>query len=327
MKFAVKLTVLLLVFVVLFGTIISYFVYVSNLKTLEKEITGRLEDDAYHAIDNIDRNLYERYGDIMIIASDAVISSRDSTPKQVAERLIEYRNAYKTYISLSFFDLNRIRIADTSGMHLGEQHEVVQWWIDSMDNGGISAGSDIRIAEELKIPIIYFADSVKDENGETFGVVVARMPVSKIEEMTSHTIGLNIEEGLEVDLVDKNGLLIYSNHNKNGILKDNLADWEAVKRSMEGEESGSLIGFDELEEDIFIFVHEKGYFDFKGNDWTLLIHIPTRIAFAPAVQLRNRVMIILLPLMTLAIFTAFLFSRTVTHSITNLKDTYDKHSK
>ena len=38
--------------------------------------------------------------------------------------------------------------------------------------------------EELKIPVIYFASLVKDKDGIPFGVVVARMPVSKLYEIT-----------------------------------------------------------------------------------------------------------------------------------------------
>ena len=66
-------------------------VYISNLKILESQIKDKLEVQAFHTIDKIDRMLFERFMDIKVIATDPVISSRNSTPKQIRERLIEYK--------------------------------------------------------------------------------------------------------------------------------------------------------------------------------------------------------------------------------------------
>ena len=100
------------------------------------------------------------------------------------------------------------------------------------------------------------------------------------------------ERDLEIDLIDKNGLLLFSNYNKAGILKDNLFSiYRELENNIANKEIGSFesscFGEYENEYDIISFIHERGYLDFAGNDWALLIHIPTRIAFAPAVRLRN----------------------------------------
>ena len=319
MKFATKLTAFLLVIFIVFGVLISYFVYISNLKTLEEEITDRLEEQAFHVMDKIDRNLYERYADIQVIATDPMISSRDSTPKQITERLIEYRNTLKTYTSLSFMDLGRVRIADTAGFGIEKQNRITKYW-EEVSQGKISAASDIYESKTTGIVNIHFASPVKDKNGEIFGFVVARMPISKLYEITRKITLSQAEEEFAIDLVDKDGLLLYSNTNKKGILKDNYADSEAIKRSMAGEKIGSLTNFDPInkEEDILVFVHEQGYLDFKGNDWTLLVHVPTRIAFASAAQLRNRTLLIMLPIIAFAILVVSFFSKTITNPITKL---------
>ena len=213
MKLATKLTAVILTFLMIIGAAITLLVYRASLDSLEAEISGEMESLAFHLMDTIDRSLYERYADIQMVASDQVISSRDSTAKQITERLIEYRNTYKTYASLSFFDLNRIRIADTAGLHLGEQHHMVRYWEDVLA-GNVSAASDIRLAEELHAPVIYFASPVKDENGEAFAVVVARMPIRKLYDTTKGAE----KDGFEIDLMDKAGLLLYSNYNNRGIL-------------------------------------------------------------------------------------------------------------
>ena len=130
MKFSVKLTALFSGIFLAISSVTSYLVYTSNLKILENQIKDTLEVQAFHTMDKIDRMLFERFMDIKVIATDPIISSRNSTPKQISERLIAYRNNSDYYISLSFFDLNRVVIADTMGIDIGKQHPPITYWLD-----------------------------------------------------------------------------------------------------------------------------------------------------------------------------------------------------
>lgn len=109
MKFSTKLTLIFSLIILTIGAVISYSVYSSNVKTLEAHIKDRLTNQAFHTMDKIDRMLFDRSADIKTLASDPVIVSRNATPKQITERLMAYKNIHKSYNSLSFFDLNRIR--------------------------------------------------------------------------------------------------------------------------------------------------------------------------------------------------------------------------
>lgn len=323
-SFKIKLTLLMLGITLVLGISISYIVYISNVKTLDMQITRRLEDMAQITMDAIDKMLYERFTDISLMAIDPIISSRSSSREQLTKRLVEYRNIYKAYASLSFFDLNRIKIADTSMMHLGRQHAVVQWLKDAIDNNRVSIASDIRLAEDLKIVVIYFAASVKDKNGKVFGVVVARMPIGKLYDVVSKAVGIHGED-TEIDLVDKNGLLLYSNYYRKGILKEGFNGWENVKKVVMNKKMGSIRGYYDThkgikEENFLIFANEAGYHDFKGNGWTLIMHIPTAKAFAPAVELRNRVIAVSLPIIIFSVFIVLFFAGSVVKPIIQLRD-------
>jgi len=320
MKFAIKLSALLSAIIIVFGLTITFFIYQSNLNILKENEIHHLQDIVSNTLDKVDRNFFERYSDIKELADDRVISSRNSTDKEITERLIDFRNTYKTYASLSFFDLNRVRIADTSGIGIGKQNELELYFEEALQ-GKISAASDVKMSSTLNQPIIYFASPVKDEKGEIFGVVVARVPITKLYEITKEAAGIREKEEFMIDLVDKDGLLLYSNYNRKGILKDNLTEWESFQRSRAGEKTGNDVHTDPGEEEmIYAFAREQGYLDFKGNGWTLIIHVPTRVAFLPAVELRNVTIIILLPLITLALLIAFFFSKTVTNPLTKLRE-------
>ncbi len=317
MKFAIKLAIALLTAILLFGAIGTYAVYTTSTKILEAEVADNLQDTALNTMETLDRFMYERTADIRIMASAPIMRSRNSTPEEITKRLIEYRNIYGSYISISFFDMNMVRIADTSGMDIGVQHPLPGYWEDVLA-GKIIAG---KIAESvtLKIPVIFFAAPVKDENEEPLGFIASMVALDKLYEILESPA---IQQGEEVhiDLIDKNGLLIYSNENKQGILTDNYASLNIIKRSMAGEPYGHEIKVDPLtnEKEIYVFAHEQGYLGFKGNDYTLLLHIPTKTAFAPAASLRNQTIMITGAMALVAVLFAVILSRRITKSIREL---------
>ncbi len=321
MKFPAKLTALFSGIFLVIGSITSYLVYTSNLKILEREIKDKLEDQAFHTMDKMDRMLFERFMDIKVIATDPIISSRNSTPKQIRERLLAYRNNYRSYVSLSFFDLNRVVVTDTMGINIGKQHPLITYWLDIA--GGKEFIFDVSKSIPLGLSIFHFAMVVKDKNGSPFGVVVIRMPVEKLYDITKGTFGMDQEDeqGLKIDLVNKEGLLIYSSYNRKGMLKEILPNWEYLKRFLKsGKKIGSFRHHYLGEDVIHVFALEQGYLDFKGGDWTLIIHAPTKVIFAPAMELRNRLIIVLLVVGFLALFIIFLFSYTITRPLARLNN-------
>ncbi|UCD14889.1 MAG: HAMP domain-containing protein [Candidatus Omnitrophota bacterium] len=318
MKFPLKITILLGSIIVVAGVGISYFIYSFQTGVLKKQILFRLEEDAFHIMDKLDRMLFERFSDIQVFATCPVISSRSVTAKQITDRLVEYKHQYKIYASLSFFDSDRVRVADTSGLGVGQKYRGEAPWLDeALDKGVVSAATYVRVSQNLKIPVFYFAAPVKDDNGNIFGAVVTRIPVTNIYE-----IAKLIVEAFVVDLVDKDGLLLYSSYNRKGIFKDNLSDWEAVKRSLSGQMKGNLIHYDEFskKEDIVVFIHEAGFLDFKGNDWTYLVHVPVEIAFKPAIQLRNKVVTVIFVIIFLALLVIYVLSKRISKPIAQLKE-------
>ena len=161
---------------------IIYVTWTSNVKTLDKHAKESLEELAFNTMDKIDRALFEKMIDLETITNDPVITSRYSNPQQITERLIEYRDIYKTYVSLSFFNLNRVRVADTSGLVLGKQESKHKYWEDVLQ-GRLSIASDISFSETLGVPVINFAAPVKGRNNQPFGVVVTKMSPEKLYEI------------------------------------------------------------------------------------------------------------------------------------------------
>jgi PAS domain S-box-containing protein len=323
MKFSTKLSLFFLLISIFICGVIAYLSYKSSVQNIKNEILFRLEDDAFHIMDKIDRMLFERFSDVKVFATDPIISSPDSLPQQITERLIEFRNQYKVYASLSFFNSQGLRIADTNSLNIGEKSEIISFWIaEFFEKGVVSLLPDIRVSESLKMPVAHFAAPVKDNLGQVLGVVVSRMPLSKLYGLIKK-VRLELEqEPLKIDLVNRQGLLLYSSYNRAGILKDNLADWEAVKRSLAGEDRGNLLHYDVFskQEDLLVFVRQKGFLDFSGDDWTLLVHFPLEKIVEPAIDLRNKIFIIAGIIIIFSIFVVILLSRSIAKPVIKLRD-------
>jgi PAS domain S-box-containing protein len=318
MKFAPKLTALLISIGAIVAAIMCTIAYFQVAKILEGEIRAHMESRVIITMDALDRFLSRSLNDIKIIADDPVISSGNATAEQVTERLIFFRNTYKWYGSLSFFNLERIRIADTSGMKIGEQNRMTRYWEDVL-SGKVSAASDVHISEDFKVPVVYFASTVKNKEGKGVGVVVTRILQSRLFEMVKGSMGSQEEEE-EIDIVNKDGLLIYSNHNREGILKENLPEWESIKIDQQEKIFGSAKHQHpgEKETTLYVFCRERGYLDFKGNDWVIISHIPLRVIFGPVNNLLKRLIIMFLVMLPGLAFVIYLFSKTVTRPLTRL---------
>lgn len=323
MRFSTKLTLLLLSVVLLLSGTVYYVIHAFTLEAMETQITGHIEGMASHTMDEIDKMLFDRQGDIQILAGDSILRSGDSTPEDITQRLIEFRDRYKVYASLSFFDRDLVRVADTSGIHIGEQHQPVPWSEDAIGNGVVSAARDVRIAEDQKIPCVYFAAPVRDKTGKALGAVVSRMPMEKLRGIISEAFSPYTKMRVKVDLVDREGLLLYSNHNEKGILKEKpLENMEALAFFKSGtKKSGSIRHSHSGEgEYLDVFAVEQGYLDFAGNGWALILHIPTEDVFAPVLRLREKTLTLLSLITGASLLFILFFSRAVSISLIRLKD-------
>ena len=289
---------------------------------LEKEITGKLQNLAASHLDKLDRTLAERLDDVEVLSIDPVIASRKSTPAEMQKKIEKFLNRYPQYAAASFFDWNRIKIASAGQgvMDTGAQHPLNEYWPAVYE--GKNRIVDVSLSSSLKVPTIHLVNPVKDDQGVTFGVLVVRTPVAGLFEMVggAEDIDSNTSKYM-VDILDKKGLVLYSNHNKSALLKETDGDFELIKSNLPpGKSMGSLAhqheqnngtGHQEGGRQILVFAKEQGYQKFKGNDWVLKIELPANHAFASINTLEMKMVVFLVVITLLAIaaiLVTFLFT-------------------
>jgi HAMP domain-containing protein len=267
-------------------------------------------------MDKIDRGLFERLGDIQVLRYDPVIlenatvATDDLTKTQlITKRLLMYRNQYKVYVALSFFNAQAIKVADTAGLSLGETAPQTPWVRDVFEHHNVSAGSDIYFAPDLKKTVITFAAPVQDDKGHTLGAVASYLPVENIYHILGEMDKILPNLNVHVDLIDKQGNLVYSNHSCQDI-SEQLVHLHSL------EELPKIFG----EEFFYTVAQEQGYLDFKGNQWTLIMHYPKQEAFAEVTAMRNRALLAGGGLLLMAMVGLLVFSTQVTKPVIALRN-------
>jgi len=296
--------------IILFMGYISFYgIYSFQYDILEQDITEKLENAAESHLDKLDRMFYERLNDLEILSTNPVFLAKNAPVAQVHRQLESFLIRYPQYASVSYFDMNRMLIA-SAGPSLGtyKRHPLTEYWPD------ILAGRDnvvnISMSASLKLPTLHFVNRVIDKKGKTLGVLVARIPSSELYGLMSESKDGNpVSAKYELDILDRAGTILYSNHDKDAILKGVDEDFELIREALPAvRTAGSLTEIHQQAHSmenkvLMVFAKEQGYRSFKGNNWILKIAHPAEDAFAPVAALSRQIFIFLLCVSLIGIAT------------------------
>ena len=128
----------------------------------------------------------ERYGDIQVMANLPLFSDpelRTSSNKQQKQKLLDsYVQAYGLYNSIAAFDLNGNAIAQSTGIPL-TNHKNRSYIKAALETNQPFLSQPI-FSKSTGILAIYLAAPIKDTvSGQTIGVMRARMPVKKLQDL------------------------------------------------------------------------------------------------------------------------------------------------
>lgn len=302
MKLSTKLTFIFSGIMLLMGTVSFYGIYSFQNDILVKEISGKLEHGAIRHLDQLDRIFFERLNELEVLSEAPDISSRNSKPARIQSTLEKFLHRHPDFASLSYFDMNRTRVASAgSTKKVGAQHSLSEYW--PAVYRGADKIVDISTSESLEVPTVHLVKRVADGNG-TFALLVVRMPVEGLYDwLEVNKITGSDHEKYKVVLMDKNGLVLYSNYDKKSILHARDDDFEIIENKLSSAgtadttDSASnqnyLIEKHGDRSEILVLAKERGYRDYKGNDWILKIEVATEDAFAPVAALGKKALFLL----------------------------------
>ena len=323
MKISTKLLLIVVLATALTGIAALYGV-LSSANLLESQIKEKFTAVSTYAIEKVHRLFSRRYEDIARLAKDPIIISRRSTPRQITEKLREYKRHFGSYIpyaSLSFFDLKKRRVAGTDDAGIGAREAIQGYWTALAKGGDFAL--DVSSSESLKGGVFHLAHMVRDRDGAAFGVVVADIPLESLQEIAARPLGLfQVGSTFGVDLIDAKGLVLFSTYNRQGVLRDISPIYDFVKKTRAGNGlAGTILLPDALRKEdrkIVVFARAANDASYPWNDWTLVISLPERAALAPLVALKNRLIVVFICIGSIAFGVVLVLSRTITNPLARL---------
>ncbi len=293
--------------------IIGWLSYSHARDDLTASAANQLQTMAIETVDKIDRNLFERYGDVQAFAENP---DAKGTPEQVTEAANFYTKCYGIYDLMIVADIDGKIVAantvdgtgnaiDTAGL-IGRSVKG-EAWFDEIASGKIGYGTTYYSEAEFgaatsevygdKRLTLNFSAPIVDENGKVTRVWSNRASFERIvSDITDSQLKNAKEKGagsLAIQLMTPTGLVLEDADPK-AILTLNLAasGLECAKRV--GEEAhGYTIETNTRRgvEQINGFAKSQGALGFPAYGWGILLRQDYAEATAAAGSLRNFILI------------------------------------
>ncbi len=331
---AQKLSFSFLFFIIVLTSAISFLAYRTFASQIFKEIENQLAANVTHTMQMIDHVLFERVSDVALLISNENMATEEEvfTSENIKDK-IEYLRSVekirKVYASMSVYDAKGIKIGDTRGLLMGLDESQKHFFKDAVQ-GYIYWDKEPVMSQSLGLPVMHFAGPLKDIHGNIKGVLVARFPIGKLHDILKDSIGdAGFFGGLNVDLIGADGLILFSNHDRANVLKQKFGFFETVQKTVNSgqEKVVSFTARDAGEERVFIATKQKGYLDFKGNNWILVVSVKTDLLFKSVNDLLRKFFLIGLFLAMMFIPLSIFFSRAISRPLLELSKTMKEVGK
>lgn len=322
MNIYAKLTILCLFLVLFTAGVLSFFADQKVEQTLKEEIVSSMTQQSKGISSDIGRFMFSRLNDIRMASKNPYFRNLNSNPEQLTQRLQELENLNDLYYSFSLFDMNRVRIADSKRISVGKQHSEDLYWTKL--NDGQEMAVDVSKSESVGRVVMHFATKVTSftDNSE-IGVLVGRILVDELFKIVGeYSLSSDTSRNLDINLIDSEGTVLYSNTNASNILNSTYRNYDLVSSLNE-----PGVNFLETQDALYFISREMDYLSFTGNDWTLILSIPKERAFSPLTQIREQILLAVLPVLILTIILALVAANIFVKPIVKLSQAAEELSK
>ncbi len=306
----------------------------------------RLEVAAVEAGDKLDRNLFERYGDVQAFAANPKILG---TPAEAQEIIDFLTITYGIYDLMIVADLDGRVIAVNSVDGSGEPIDTSfllgtdvsdQEWFQTVRSGNTPDGGTYYTDAEINpvVTEIYdhahvtlpFTAPVYGADGRMAGVWHNQASFERIVSDIMNDARLEFQHSgaatVETQVIRQDGLLI-DDADADAILQFNLGatDLQAAEFALNGHD-GEVFGYTQEvhartgAEQLNGWALTDGALGFPGYEWGILVRQETSEALAPVAMLRNVVLAVALLAAAIVAALAYLLARSISTPIAAVAD-------
>ena len=248
---------------------------------------GELTLAATEVAEKLDRMLFERQGDVLMMAR--ALSLQASDPKYLSEYLKWMKQEYSpVYLSLAVMDVQGTVVAATEPALVGQDHSRAASFIAARASRRLDIADVAGQEAENGVDTIAFTAPILDSHGTFLGVVTSWVGVPFLEEVTTRTIrSLEARPGaggrVEYQMLTRQGrVFVDSGLPHKGAINLKELGLPSVLLSEAG-----VPGFIEEEhvrrhvQVVTGYAQTRGFGEFAGLGWSVLVRMERQEILAP----------------------------------------------
>ncbi|AFY34047.1 methyl-accepting chemotaxis protein [Calothrix sp. PCC 7507] len=254
-------------------------------RSITQQVTQAQETEAVNLTEQINRFMFERYGDIQVLSNLPFLVNSEVnkiTPikekQAVLDRIVE---TSKVYDSIAIVDINGNPLVTTSKENVSNLKDRDYFQTALQKNSAIITQPEI--SKTTGILSIYTAAPIKDSvTGQTIAVVRARMPVKSLEDVLKNYSA----NAHEYHLIDKSGKFFAATE-KNQVGRNAQKDFPGLDKLQSAKKIDSIITIDQIDKQpqLISYVPSRKLEGLPDLKWDVVIATDTAIILAPQRQL------------------------------------------
>lgn len=293
-----------MIFFIIVAAVLSLTVGLLFLRNSNKTINVAKEEQlstlSQETANKIERFLFERYGDIQVMAKSPLLKNKDTETSLQKDYLDSVRQAYRTYDYICI--VNPVGEISVYSGTIGKDKK----WKDGLESalkGQIYISGFIRNETDGKYKV-YFEAPIYDEKNQVLGAVIERMSFDSISQ---------IVENVRIGETGK-AYLISIKENENQ-LDDVLR--ASLKKDIAEKTAGIYYGEKE-KKDIILAYTQIRVIGMLESPWYLIVEEPVKEAFKASYEFRNYLIMVLIVAITVVFILAYFMSKAIASPIKKL---------
>lgn len=285
MNLSSKLYIIIIVLFSILGLTVSVIFYVKWSESLNKMVAQHQLEVARQTINTIDVLLYERLTDIQVTSSEdhtfeIVAGKHHADNDHISQEINNFLMNTGFWDTIRYLDTKRQIVGSNNKKEIGTMlKDEITLPIYKQALLGKSVFSDVVMNHKGKSTML-FASPVTDKDvvgKPVIGVVIGYLSWPTIQEILENIenseVRLLTADGIEIgnninNLATMNLFKTYKNNSYFNINRTQLSGNKVLPDIVNGQPA------------LVSFVHEPGYLDYKGNNWTIFLQTPMKVISA-----------------------------------------------
>lgn len=276
-----------------------------------------LAETAFQISDKVDRGMWSRTREVLILAQQGAL--RDPSSPGAAQAAIDnLQRAIPVFAWIGLADPDGIVVASSQGILAGSG--IADRPVFSRARNGLFV-DDVHEANPLSdllpnptgepMKFVDIGAPVHDGSGRLRGVLTAHLSWEWVREMNRSFISALGEQHIEPVIVAADRTVLLGPRGMSG----QLLDMPIFDTLGEGRHPWQVLTWPDGREYLTGASRCRGYLEFQGLGWTVLVRQPTEVAFAPARQARAAILVAGLFMAVAAGLVAVILARGVTRPL------------